>query len=169
MERVEIMSTFIPEFDSSVIIRAAEAELVGAVTLLADSNACGGALSTVRARLEKGLDGARPHRHDRSAEMFYMLDGALDILVGREIVRAQKGDMVVVPPRMPHAFSAPPDHSAELLIVITPGVERFGYFHQLLRITRGELPPESLRDVQELYDTWFLQSPEWEARLTRQS
>lgn len=29
--------------------------------------------------------------------------------------------------------------------------------------TGGEEPPESLRDVQDLYDTYFLNSPEWEA------
>jgi len=64
---------------------------------------------------------------------------------------------------MPHAFSTQRAASAELLVVIAPGVERFEYFRQLTRIARGEKPPESLRDVQDLYDTYFLNSPEWEA------
>jgi quercetin dioxygenase-like cupin family protein len=164
------MSFVIPAFDRSVIVRAAEAEVVGGSTakvrLLVDSSAPGGALSTVRVTLEKGADGARPHRHDRSAEMFYVLEGAVQVLSGAEVIRAEGGDIIVVPPRMPHAFRALSGTITDLLVVIAPGVERFEYFRQLTRIARGEQPPESLRDVQELYDTYFLNSPEWEAART---
>ncbi len=161
------MSFLIPEFQSSVVSRRADAETLGAATgnvrLLVDSSATGGALSTVRVTLEKGADGARPHRHDRSAEMFYVLDGSLRVLSGSEVLSAEAGDVIVVPPRMPHAFSTRRGSTADLLIVIAPGVERFEYFRQLSRIARGQEPPESLRDVQDLYDTYFLKSPEWEA------
>jgi uncharacterized cupin superfamily protein len=95
--------------------------------------------------------------------MFYVLEGAIQVLSGAEIVTAEQGDVIVVPPRMAHAFSTQRGTSAELLVVITPGVDRFEYFRQLTRIARGEEPPESLRDVQDLYDTYFLNSPEWEA------
>ncbi|GAA1181762.1 hypothetical protein [Pseudonocardia alaniniphila] len=33
----------------------------------------------------------------------------------------------------------------------------------LERIAYGKVPPESLWDVQELYDNWFTSSPAWEA------
>jgi quercetin dioxygenase-like cupin family protein len=161
------MSIVIPPFDRSVVVRGAAAEVVGTpaakVTLLADSHATGGALSTVRVTLEKGGDGARPHRHDRSAEMFYVLRGVVQVLSGIHIIRAEEGDVIVVPPRLPHAFSAERGSGADILVVITPGIERFDYFRQLTRVARGEQPPESLLDMQELYDTWFLNSPEWEA------
>ena len=167
MRCTEIMSIVIPKFDRSVVVRGVDAEVLGGapakITLLADSSATGGALSTVRVTLGKGADGARPHRHDRSAEMFYVLDGAVQVLSGTDVVRAEAGDVIVVPPGLPHAFSAGRGDHADLLIVITPGVERFEYFRQLVRIARGEEPPENVRDVQELYDTWFLNSPEWEA------
>jgi mannose-6-phosphate isomerase-like protein (cupin superfamily) len=161
------MSLVFPSFNRSLIARGAGVEVAGGstakVSLLVDSSATGGALSTVRVSLEKGADGARPHRHDRSAEMFYVLDGAVRVLSGSEIVEAEQGDVIVVPPRMPHAFSTHRGTKAELLIVIAPGVERFEYFRQLTRIARGEEPPENLLDVQEIYDTYFLNSPEWEA------
>jgi mannose-6-phosphate isomerase-like protein (cupin superfamily) len=161
------MSIVLPKFDRSVVVRGALAEVVGSPTskvkLLADSSATGGALSTVHVTLERGADGARPHRHDHSAEMFYVLHGAVRLLSGSEIVKAEPGDVVVVPPRLPHAFSAERGASAEILIVIAPGVERFEYFRQLTRIAQGKEAPESLREVQDLYDTYFLNSPEWEA------
>ena len=88
--------------------------------------------------------------------MFYVLDGVAQFLSGTEVIRAEPGDVIVVPPGLAHAFSAERGHAAELLIVIAPGVERFEYFRKLTRIARGEEPLESLRDVQELYDTYFL-------------
>ncbi|MFB7337272.1 cupin domain-containing protein [Streptomyces adustus] len=162
------MSMFVPKFDSSVIVREAEAEKLGddpvAVRLLADSSACGGALSTVRITLADGADGARPHLHRNSAEMFFMLDGAAELLSGDDVVTAERGDLVIVPPGRPHAFAAAPGSAADILVVITPGVERFGYFHHLQRIRLGEVGPESLLEVQELYDNHFLRSEAWDGR-----
>jgi mannose-6-phosphate isomerase-like protein (cupin superfamily) len=161
------MSIVLPSFNRSVIVRSGEAEVVGAPTakvkLLADSSATGGALSTVQVTLEKGAGGAKPHRHEHSAEMFYVLNGVVQVLSGTEIVRAEAGDVIVVPPRLAHAFSAEHGYGAELLIVIAPGVERFEYFRKLTRIAQGKEAPESLREVQDLYDTYFMDSPEWDA------
>jgi len=95
--------------------------------------------------------------------MFYVLDGRVKVLSGTEIVSVEAGDVIVVPPRMAHAFAAERGNNAEILIVIAPGVERFEYFRKLTRIARGEERPETLRDVQDLYDSYFLNSPEWEA------
>ena len=161
------MSIVRPQFDHTKIVRGTEAEVVGApiakVKLLADSSATGGALSTVQVTLAKNADGARPHHHDHSAEMFYVLDGVVQILSGKQIVKAERGDVIIVPPKLPHAFSAAQGYGAELLIVIAPGIERFEYFRKLTRIAQGKEPPDSLREVQELYDTYFAESPEWDA------
>ena len=54
-----------------------------------------------------------------------MLDGVVQVLSGTEIVRAERGDVIVVAPRLPHAFSADRDSGADLLIVIAPGIERY--------------------------------------------
>ena len=85
------MSLLVPKFDESVIVRDAEAEVVGraptTVKLLADSSATGGALSTQRVTLSGGADGAKPHWHDNSAE----------ILFGDQVVTAGPGDLVVPP------------------------------------------------------------------------
>ncbi len=40
----------------------------------ADSSSTGGALSTQRVTLTGGADGAKPHWHNNSAEMFFLLD-----------------------------------------------------------------------------------------------
>ncbi|MFF3209572.1 cupin domain-containing protein [Streptomyces sp. NPDC002886] len=162
------MSFFIPDFDDSVVVRAADAELIGDGTpvqnhLLVDSAQVGGALSTMRVTLAKGANGARPHHHGRSAEMFYVLDGTAQLLAGEQVVTAERGDVVVVPPGQQHAFAAAPGEIADMLVIITPGVERFEYFRHLERIRYGKVPPESLLEVQELYDSYFGTSAVWES------
>lgn len=162
------MSLIGPDFDESVIVRAAEAEVIGqapsTIRLLADSSSTGGALSTQRVTLIGGNDGARPHHHAGSAELFYMLDGTAQLLSGDQVVTVQRGDLVVVPPGRAHAFAAAPEQDADILIVLAPGVERFEYFRHLGRIASGQVPPESLLEVQERYDTYFLKSTAWEER-----
>jgi uncharacterized RmlC-like cupin family protein len=102
-----------------------------------------------------------------SSELFYVLSGSVDVLTGDRVVTGTGGDLIVVPPGLPHAFAATAGHPAELLIVITPGVERFEYFRHLGRIARGEVPAESLLEVQDRYDTHFLVSPPWRAARSR--
>ncbi|HEV3356873.1 MAG TPA: cupin domain-containing protein [Pseudonocardiaceae bacterium] len=161
------MSLIVPTADGTVLVRADDAEVLAqgpsTIRLLADSDDTGGALSTQIVQLGRNVPGAVPHRHDSSAEMFYILDGIVDVLSGTDVVRANKGDLLVVPAGVPHAFGAACGHGAELLIVITPGVQRFEYFRHLGRIVRGELPRESLLAEQQRYDTYFLASPTWDA------
>lgn len=160
------MSLIGPEFDNSVVVRHAEAEVIGrapvTVRLLADASSTGRALSTQRVTLNAGADGARPHHHANSAELFYLLDGTAQLLSGDEVITAGPGDLVVVPPGLAHAFAAAPGHDADILIVIAPGVERFEYFRHLERIAYGKVSPETLLDVQELYDTYFRASTAWD-------
>lgn len=161
------MTMIVPNFDEAVVVREADAEALGwtslSALLLADSNATGGALSVMRTSIGEGTEGARPHTHTKSAELFYILDGELQILTGDRVITAGKGDLVVVPPTMAHAFATTPGHDADCLIVLAPGLERFGYFRLLERLSRGEAQLSELLASQELYDNHFLESPVWRA------
>jgi uncharacterized RmlC-like cupin family protein len=112
--------------------------------------------------LADGADGANPHHHATSAELFYVLSGSVQLLAGDRLVVASEGDLALVPPGLPHAFAAAQASDADLLIVITPGVERFEYFRHLARIATGQQSPETLLEVQALYDTFFDDSPAWQ-------
>ena len=137
---------------------------VATIGLLADATETGGALSVVRVTLADGVDGAQPHRHTLGTELFYLLSGRAQVLVGDRLMQAGEGDLLVVPPGLPHAFAALPGHPADLLIVIAPGTDRFEYFRMLERIALGTLPGDSMLREQERFDTWFLSSPAWEQR-----
>jgi len=59
---------------TAVLVCAADAEVIGfapqTIRLLADNSSTGGRLSTQRVTLLGGADGASPHHHANSAELF---------------------------------------------------------------------------------------------------
>jgi len=164
------MTILVPSFNDALVVRETDAEVLGlaplSTRLLADSDATGGALSIMRTTMGESIEGARPHTHSTSAELFYILDGQLQLLAGEQVLTAGKGDLVVVPPTMAHAFATTPGHHADFLIVQAPGLARFGYFRLVERLSRGEATLEELLASQDLYDNHFLESPIWQAART---
>jgi mannose-6-phosphate isomerase-like protein (cupin superfamily) len=150
---------------SPLVIHPQDAELLGAgsdtIALLADASATGGLLGVSRTTLGRGRDGATPHYHRGSAELFFVLDGRLRVLAGEEVVEVEAGGTLVVPPHTVHAFAAAPGSGADALIVITPGVERFAYFRLLERVRHGRADPQDLLAVQDRFDTHFVDSTPW--------
>jgi mannose-6-phosphate isomerase-like protein (cupin superfamily) len=155
----------------AVVVRAADAERLelpngSTMALLADSTATGGMLSVHRATLADGADGASPHHHTTAAEVFYVLEGSVQILLGDRLVVAGEGDVAVVPPGMAHAFAAAPGSTATLLVAVTPGIERFELFRRLARAAAGQQPLGTLRHDQSVYDTYADDSPAWRVART---
>ncbi|AIT61064.1 cupin domain-containing protein [Corynebacterium doosanense] len=132
-----------------------------AVRLIADSSDTGGVASVEQVQLPAGAPGAPPHLHKLSSEIFYVLNGKLDMLIQDKIVRISAGELAVVPEMTTHAFGAVKGVPAEVLITITPGVDRFEYFRVLERIERGDVAPTSLSQRQAEFDTYFCYSPKW--------
>ena len=134
------------------------------IRLLLDSSDTGGAISAHRAVLGDGALGATPHRHTGSSELFYVLDGSVDVLAGDDLVTAVQGDLVVVPPGFAHAFSATPGCTAEMLIIVTPGIERFDFFRALSAVVDGTADRDTFMSDQARYDTYPASSVRWDAR-----
>lgn len=131
--------------------------------LLLDHEETEGALSSLEVTLGVGAAGAAPHFHKKSHELFYVVEGEVQILSGDDIMTVGAGGVVVVPKFTVHAFGAAPDSAAKLLIVLTPGVERFEYFRLLAKIESGLATVQDLMDSQDLYDNHFVASEAWQA------
>jgi len=146
----------------ALLLRGSETEILtgdpgGAIALLADT----GALTANRSTFRQGADGAPPHFHTRASELFVVLDGALDVLFDERIHTLIAGDVLLVPPRMPHAFAAAAGSDADVLFVFTPGIGRFDYYRLLDRVHRGLSSPQEIRDSQQRFDNHYTDSPAW--------
>ncbi|MEU8530967.1 MULTISPECIES: cupin domain-containing protein [Streptomyces] len=149
------------ETGKALIVQAGAAEQLalphgGAFHLLADASDTGGALGANRLTLGRGATGARPHFHERSTELFLVLDGVMRFTLDGRATTVTSGGLVAVPPGMTHSFEAAPDSTADLLAVLTPGVDRFGYFRALSRIQHGLEPFDGLLPEQDRYDVHFM-------------
>jgi len=160
-----------PTFDGAgAVAFAADAEVYelgdAMLQLLLDASHTGGALSAHRCRLPNGTVGANPHQHLTASELFYVLSGTADLLAGDRLIRAGERDLVVVPPGSAHAFAAAPSCTAELFVVITPGIERFEFFRNLVRVRAGDLDMTTFMASQADYDTYPADAGPWSTRPT---
>ncbi|MEU7029193.1 cupin domain-containing protein [Streptomyces sp. NPDC046275] len=147
--------------DTALIVRPHEAEQVplphgGAFHLLADASSTGGALGANRLTLGEGASGARPHYHARSTELFYVLDGVMEFALDGRTETVAAGGLVCVPAGLAHSFGAAAGSTADLLAVLTPGIDRFAYFRSLGRIQHGLMPFDRLLPEQDRFDVHFL-------------
>jgi|SRR5579872_6273110 len=158
------MTEIDPRYAEPVVVRADDTELIGlapnTIQLLADSPATHGALSVIRSKLGKGMDGATPHHHMLNPEMFFVIEGALQVLTGEQVVTVRAGDFLLIPPHMQHAFGTPADSGVDMLFIM-PRAERFDYFRLLDRVRRGEANPQEILATQERFDNYFEESPVW--------
>ncbi|WP_116215386.1 cupin domain-containing protein [Streptomyces olivoreticuli] len=136
------------------------------MTLLAESDAAGG-FTSYRSTFSRGAVGAPAHFHTKATELFFVISGSLQVLVGDEVTVLNAGDFLAVPPRTPHAFAAAPGAEADVLFVFTPGMGRFDYLRLLGRVMRGEADPKEIAESAERFDNHYVDSPAWRAALER--
>ncbi|HEY8172911.1 MAG TPA: cupin domain-containing protein [Dehalococcoidia bacterium] len=158
--------------ERGIVVPADDAEVLGlpnnVTRLLAEGKDTAGAFSAIRASLAPGADGARPHHHAKASELFFVIEGSVDILVGEEVITANTGDLAVVAPMAKHAFAnASKNTPVDLLIVFGPGIERFDYFRLLQDVVAGKKNGEEILATQERFDNWFSDSPAWTAHHSR--
>ncbi|MER7109997.1 cupin domain-containing protein [Streptomyces sp. NPDC000229] len=112
------------------------------------------------------------HVHTRSEELFYVLDGELDVLAfeprvrtvddwrhwespsGRRTVRATPGTVIVVPPGCPHAFANRTDKPARMFFQASPPPDHERYFEELIGILDrgGPLDHAAIAALRARYD-----------------
>ena len=146
-----------------VLVRSADAEVLAAsgVTLLADTPATNGDLTSHRSIFKAGKEGAPPHLHREASELFFVLTGSLRVLTGDDIITLDEGDFLVVPPNTPHAFEAAGTTDAEVLFVLTHAKPRFDYYRLLEGVYRGETDPAELAATSDRYDNHYVESAVW--------
>jgi mannose-6-phosphate isomerase-like protein (cupin superfamily) len=150
--------------DSAIIVRAADAEVIagGSITLLAEAATAGGAIAVNRSLLPAAYSGVPPHYHERSTELFFVLDGGMRVLAGEQMLTLGPGDVLVVPAGVVHALAPADGTHADFLAIATPVTERFDYYRLIDRVQVGAAQPQEILDTQERYDNRFVASAAWD-------
>jgi mannose-6-phosphate isomerase-like protein (cupin superfamily) len=95
------------------------------------------------------------HIHEHTDEVYYILEGSAQLVIGAETVTAGPGALVFIPRGTPHTFANPHDAPARMLVVLTPaGFEQ--YFVELFALlsegsNRAEYL-EKMRAIAAKYD-----------------
>jgi len=131
------------------------------VTIKATGDETGGRLAVVESAPAPGAPGLPPHRHRRSDEALYVVEGEVDIRVGGQMVRAAAGSFVFVPRGTVHAFSNPGPAAARVLVVFVPaGLEQF-LEDTAAAFPAGGPPPDARRlaEIRRRHDTALADPP----------
>ncbi|MEV4506501.1 cupin domain-containing protein [Streptomyces klenkii] len=107
------------------------------------------------------------HLHTRSEELFYVLEGELDVLAfeplvrtpdhwrewrsatGQRYARATPGTVILVPPGCPHAFANPTSEPVRMFFQASPPPDHERYFEELFEILEAG-PPVDLEAIAKL-------------------
>ena len=94
------------------------------------------------------------HVHRVQEETFYVLEGECQWQVGEQLVRAEPGTYLFLPPGVPHNISNVSDKPARVLMTVSPpGHEH--YFEELVKLVAHSSPPDAkaIAELRERYDT----------------
>ena len=126
--------------------------------------------STFEVVVPPGFD-VGAHVHRAGQELFYVLEGQLDLLAfepqrrsedwhewessaGTRFLHGGPGSLLFIPPGCPHAFSNPTDRPARVLFQAAPsGHEDYlDELAALLREARGRPDPKAVAELRRRYD-----------------
>ena len=92
------------------------------------------------------------HLHHNDDEAWYVLEGALHVKRGPEVIEARAGSAVLVPRGTPHTYLNPDSQPARYLLVMTPNVYKL---IQAIHATKDR-SPAALRALFAKYDSELL-------------
>jgi len=140
-----------------LILEADAGEVIGAggparAVVKASSDTTGGGFTMTDSTIPPGFPGPPPHWHRDITDSFYVLEGTLTVRLGNELVEAEPGTYICVPPGNVHTFSNRGDSPVRFLNIVSPaGWEN--YLRDLEKLLRDGSPdPERWQEVMSKYD-----------------
>lgn len=134
----------------------------GAVaTLKAVGRETGEQVGVVESAPAPGAPGLPMHRHRRSDEALYILEGVVTVRVGDRLDHVAAGSFVFIPRGTAHMFWNPGPRAARVLVIFVPaGVERFlEETAEAFAEAGGQPDPALLHEIRAKYDTELVGAP----------
>jgi mannose-6-phosphate isomerase-like protein (cupin superfamily) len=111
------------------------------LTFLAESKDTGGSFTLLEGLLKPGNE-PPPHVHGREDELFYVLEGEMDMYVGNEVFKTGPGECLFLPRLQPHTFIVSSPRLRTLVLFMPGGLEEC-FRARSARAGNLELPPEA--------------------------
>ncbi|MGY6251356.1 cupin domain-containing protein [Bosea thiooxidans] len=123
-----------------------QAYLGSVMSFLVEGKQTNGRLAMTESRSRPGSE-PPPHIHEWEDELYHILDGAIDVFAGDEIIRVEKGGYAFVPKGVAHTFRIVSDE-LRMIVIVSATDERpvglDGYFAEMGEpATSMELPKEA--------------------------
>jgi mannose-6-phosphate isomerase-like protein (cupin superfamily) len=108
-----------------LILEADAGEVIGAggparAVVKASSDTTSGGFTMTDSTIAPGFPGPPPHWHREITDSFYVLEGTLTVRLGKELVEAEPGTYICVPPGNVHTFSNRGDSPVRFLNIASP-------------------------------------------------
>ena len=140
-----------------IILKGEAGEVIGAggptrAVVKASSDATKGGFTMTDSTIAPGFPGPPPHWHREVTDSFYVLEGTLTVRLGDDLVEAEPGTYVCVPPGNVHTFSNRTDSPVRFLNISSPaGWE--DYLRDLEVLLKDGAPePKRWLEVMSKYD-----------------
>ncbi len=99
--------------------------------------------------------GIPPHVHENEDEVFHVLTGEVEMIIGEESTTLTAGDMIFCPRRIPHSWRVVGDEKAKAMLSIFPaGLE--GMFEELSELPAGPPDLEKVGEICGKYQLRFV-------------
>ena len=106
--------------------------------------------------LQPETEGPSPHIHKQMTEIFYVVEGELELVLNQDKIIASAGTLMSVPENTPHGFSNRSQKQAKFLIMFCPADSREQYFIGLAELRKNGRQPsrEELLDLMQRFDQY---------------
>ena len=108
------------------------------------------------------VPGAGPplHMHHIENEYFFVLDGELDVQVGKEVIRLKAGGSAYAPRMIPHTWQPAVGREVRFLSLAQPAGHLEAFLVELSKLQqKGRLEPASVKSLFERYEMEVAEPP----------
>jgi mannose-6-phosphate isomerase-like protein (cupin superfamily) len=112
------------------------------LTFLAESKDTRGSFTLIEGLLKPGNE-PPPHVHGREDELFYILEGEMEVYVGNEVFIVGAGECLFLPRLKPHTFVVRSPRLRTLVLFMPGGLEEY-FRARSSRAEKLELPSEAV-------------------------
>jgi quercetin dioxygenase-like cupin family protein len=96
-----------------------------------------------------------PHIHSKEDEIFHVLEGDVELILGDETIQASEGDIVYLPRNIKHGIKTLGSKTARVLNYVIPGQNFEDFFYEMNSV-KGEVSKEQRAEIAKKYGITFL-------------